>query len=331
MSLYNFIGKITPMFVRKRYKEALKYSMVKSRPTKFIGKIIVWGVLIAVGGALAIQRYYEAPVSVLFFALFLAIQFAIYMWVLLSGNTKANLVEESLPDALQLMSSNIRAGLTTDKALIMAARPEFGPLEEEIRRIGKETMAGKNLTDSLKKTNDHVKSKDLERTIELIVFSLQSGGQLADLLDQTADDIRDQQMLKKEISASVLMYVMFIFIAITIGAPVLFSLSSFLVQMLTENMGMIAEQMPSDFGSAGGSMPISVNESQISPEFIMKYSLASIFASCFFGSMVMGLIMKGEEKEGLKYLIIMAIIAVSLFFLGKTILHKVLGGMLVGG
>jgi hypothetical protein len=297
----------------------------------FIGKAITWGVIIAFAGMLVLQRYEILSPTPTFFIIFLVFEVFIYIWVSLSGNSKGGIVDEALPDALQLMSSNIRAGLTTDKALLMAARPEFGPLEEEIRRIGKETMAGKNLVDSLQKTNEHIKSKDLERTIELIVYSITSGGQLADLLDQTADDIRDQQMLRKEIAASVLMYVIFIFIAITIGAPTLFALSSFLVQMLTENMSMIAEQMPSDFGAAGAALPISINESSIGPEFILTFSLLSLIASCFFGSMVIGLILKGEEKEGLKFLPIMAVVALCIFYIAKYALNSVLGGMLVGG
>lgn len=331
MGLYSFIGRILPDAVRMRYKNILKYSTVKTKPDIFLGKIVVWGIVISLFFPVMISQRLDTPYSVLFFACFIVIEAAVYFWILLSANSKGNIVDEALPDALQLMSSNIRAGLTTDKALIMAARPEFGPLEKEIRRVGKETMAGKSLVESLKKMTQHIQSKDLERTVELIVHSIQSGGQLADLLDQTADDIRDQQMLRKEISASVLMYVMFIFIAIVIGAPVLFALSTFLIQMLTENMNMIAREMPADFTGGGAGLPISINESAIKPEFVTKYSAISIFVSCFFGSMVLGLIMTGEEKAGLRYLPLMLVVSFCLFVIARKILTTTLGDMITGG
>jgi flagellar protein FlaJ len=237
-------------------------------------------------------------------------------------------VDEVLPDALQLMSSNIRAGLTTDKALLMAARPEFGPLEYEIRRIGKETIAGKTLTEALQKMNDRIRSRNLERTVDLIIQSIKSGGKLADLLDQTATDLRDQQIVQKEISASVLMYVFFILIAIGIGAPALFSMSSFLVTLLTKNMEMISKDLPANMADVSRALPISITTVRIKPDFIRTYSLIALTASSFFGSIVVGLIMSGEEKQGLKYFPILLTIAISLFLLGGWVLNKTLGGML---
>jgi len=263
----------------------------------------------------------------MFTVTFLAVQFFIYIWLTLNVSGKAHQVEAALPDALQLMSSNIRAGLTTDKALLMAARPEFGALEEEIRRVGKETMAGRNLTDALSRMTIHIKSSDLSRTIELITNSIKSGGQLADLLDQTADDLRDQQIIQKEIAASVLMYVLFIFIAISLGAPALFAMSTFLVKLLGANMAMIAKEMPKNFDGAGR-MPMKMTGVSVSPAFITQYAYISMTISCIMGGMIMGLILKGEEKEGFKFILIMLPIAWGLFYVASWILAITIGGMM---
>jgi len=325
---YKPLGQLMPKKLRVRVRQELEYSNLNVDPERFLGFALLFGV--GVGFILAtILKHYNIlpftlgfPVSLVVFELF------IYIWLSLSADSKAKFVEEVLPDALQLMSSNIRAGLTTDKALLMAARPEFGPLEYEIRRIGKETMAGKNLTDAIRKMSDNIKSKNLERTVDLIVQSIKSGGKLADLLDQTATDLRDQQIIQKEISASVLMYVIFILIAIGIGAPALFSMSSFLVTLLTRNMEMIAKDLPSDMAGASQALPISITSVRIKPAFIQTYSIISLIASSLFGSMVVGLIMAGEEKQGLKYFPILLILSVGLFLLGGFVLDKTLGGML---
>ena len=76
----------------------------------------------------------------------------------------------------------------------LAARPEFGPFSDEIRRIGRELMTGKSFTSSLAKTNQRIKSEILNKTIDLMIKSVKSGGKLADLLDHVSADIRDQQI-----------------------------------------------------------------------------------------------------------------------------------------
>ena len=317
-----------PKSIRGRYRVMLGYSTLKSNSDAFIGVSVVAAIVLGFIVSVVAGNYYDLPPLIVFVAAFLAVELLIHMWLELNITGKARHVEAVLPDALQLMSSNIRAGLTTDKALILAARPEFGALEEEIRRVGKETMAGRNLIDALSRMTLHIRSTNLERTIELMVHSLKSGGQLADLLDQTADDLRDQQIVQKEISASVLMYVLFIFIAIALGAPVLFAMSSFLVKLLTTNMAMIAKEMPSDFDGMGGA-PISVGTIKEGfSDFIRMYSYISLFVSCLFGSMVMGLILKGEEKEGIKYVPVLLFIALLLFYGASKVLEIFMGGMM---
>lgn len=325
---YGPIGALFPRSIRKKVRTAIGYSYFDMDPEKFLGFAILFGLGIGFVLAFFIDYYDVLSIGVAFVICVALVEFILYIWLVMSADSKARFVDEALPDALQLMSSNIRGGLTTDKALLMSARPEFGPLEEEIKRIGKETMAGKDLADSLEKTTDKIKSKNLQRAMDLIVQSLKSGGQLADLLDQTANDLREQQMIQKEISASVLMYVIFIVIAIALGAPALFAMSSFLVTLLTKNMAMIASDLPTNMADMGGAMPISIREMTITPEFIRTYSLISLSMSSFFGSLIMGLILKGEEKAGLKFFPLILSIALGLFLLARYVLDLTLGSMM---
>jgi flagellar protein FlaJ len=331
MSFIRLLARILPTKVRAGLHDLIGCSSIKSNPDSFIGAVITLGIVIAFALTVGTSSYdLPFPLSmplVTFGAVFVIVVFLFYVWLSLNVSSKAHQVEEALPDALQLMSSNIRAGLTIDKALLLAARPEFGALEEEIRRVGKETMAGRNLTDALSRMTNHIRSDDLTRTIELVINSIRSGGQLADILDQTAEDLRDQQIIRKEISASVLMYVLFIFIAISIGAPALFAMSSFLVDLLSKNMSMIAKEMPKDFDGMGA-MPMKMTGVKISTDFIRTYSILSICISCFFGSMIMGLILKGEEKEGFKYTVPMTVLALALFVIGSLVLKYTIGGMM---
>ncbi|MFH1125813.1 MAG: type II secretion system F family protein, partial [Candidatus Altiarchaeota archaeon] len=324
------VEKLMPKKFIENYRKAVSYSSVEIDPDQFLNLIAMVGGVISIIVAAILNSYLKYNIVLVFIVSLVAYAVATYILLQLSAESKAKFVESVLPDALQLMASNIRAGLTTDKALLLAARPEFGPLREEISKVGRETMAGRNFIDALKKSTLKIRSKDMERTIALIVQSLKSGGQLADLLDQTADDMRDQQIIQKEISASVLMYAMFIGIAITLGAPMLFALSSFLLELLVKNMELISSQMPMSLRTMASSvMPAMAGSGiTIKPEFARTYSVISIIVSTIFGSLVMGLIMKGEEKAGLKYIPPMMVVAICLFYLIHYILTTVLSGMM---
>ncbi|HIE34472.1 MAG TPA: hypothetical protein EYP86_04975 [Candidatus Altiarchaeales archaeon] len=325
MDIYLIIARILPDKLRKDFNQLMMYSNLNMDSDSFLGFIISFGLLFSlifgyVINMLGIMSFFiVAPVT------FITTEAFFYIVVLFSVDSKTRAVEEVLPDALQLMSSNIRAGLTTDKALLLAARPEFGPLADEIRRVGRETMTGRNLAYALMKTTKRIKSESLKRTIDLIVNSIRSGGKLADLLDQTANDLRDQAMIKKEISAGVLMYVIFIFVAIVFGAPLLFAMSSFLVKILTKNMRIISESMPS--GGMQGA-PISMTNINLSQDFINMYAIVSLAVTSVFGSIIIGLILKGDGKAGIKYLPVMLLIGIGLFFLGKFAMESMFGKMI---
>jgi hypothetical protein len=44
--------------------------------------------------------------------------------------------------------------------------------------------------------------------------------------------------------------------------------------------------------------------------------------------MIMGLILKGEEKEGFKYTVPMTVLALALFVIGSLVLKYTIGGMM---
>jgi flagellar protein FlaJ len=325
MLLYTQVVRLLPKKLRQQFSELVNYSNIHSEPEDFLGFIIVFGIIFGCVCAYVVSALELTHPVIGFIGSFIAIEALFYLFVSFSVDSKTRLVEEVLPDALQLMSSNIRAGLTTDKALLLAARPEFGPLSEELRRVGRETMTGRNFAYALSKTTKRIKSESLNRTIDLIVNSMKSGGKLADLLDKTANDLRDQDMVKKEISASVLMYVIFIFVAIAFGAPLLFAMSSFLVKMLTQNMEIISKGMP--VGEMAGA-PISISKSSLKPEFINMFAIISLGVSSTFGSIIIGLILRGDNKSGLKYLPLLLLISIGLFLLGSYAMSTVFGGMM---
>ncbi len=225
-------------------------------------------------------------------------------------------MENAFPDFLQLMASNLRAGMPTDHALLMSARKEFDPLDKEITKLGKELMTGKDIESAIFDMGQRTHSQKIQRTVSLILSGLKSGGNIAVLLEETASNARERYFIQKRAASNVLMYVIFIFAAITIGAPGLFGLSTVLVEVLTNVLSTIPEVQ------ASVNLPFTLSKIDISVSFVIYFSVAFLIAIDFIGAFVLGLVTKGEEKEGVKYIIPILSVSLAIFFSVRTLLLK---------
>ncbi|MHA1743027.1 MAG: type II secretion system F family protein, partial [Candidatus Heimdallarchaeota archaeon] len=212
--------------------------------------------------------------------------------------------------------------LTADKALLFAARPEFGVLEKEIRLAASKAVAGEPIEDALIALSNRIKSRIVNRTFGLIVEGMKKGGEIASLLEQTADDIRDLKLLKKEIAAQVGMYSIFIFIAIAFAAPLLFAFSSYLVGTMSMIGSKLAVEETSQYTAVG---PLKLGVVKISPSFLRVYPLLMLSVSSIFGGLLLGLLREGREKAGIKFIPILMLINTSIFFIVRIILSSAIG------
>src|SRR4030042_1953205 len=115
--------------------------------------------------------------------------------------------------------------MTIDKALLLSSRKEFAPLDEEILLLGKEIITGKEIMQALHDMSLRIKSDKIRKTLELVISGIRSGGNISILLEETAVNMRERNFIEKKSASNVLMYVIFIFFAVAIGAPLLFGLS----------------------------------------------------------------------------------------------------------
>jgi flagellar protein FlaJ len=320
--MYRYLSRFYPTKLRSKYITLLRYSDIKINPDRFIGFVFSFDFLLS----LALSFYTPILLSVspfiLFVGYFVLIQVMVYFFLLLKADAKGKFVEDILPDVLQLMASNLRAGFTTDKALLLAARPEFGPFQNEITQVGKEITMGRDIGKSLIGMTKRIKSERFWKTITLVVTGLRSGGELAALLEQTAKNLRQEMLVDDRIRANVMMYVIFIFIAVCFGAPLLFGLSSFLVQILTESLGTI--DIPSDLPM---NTPLNFTEVSITTEFVVAFAIIFLITSSILGSLILGLIAKGKARDGIKFMPVLILVSLVVFFLTRVVMKGVLGGL----
>lgn len=223
-------------------------------------------------------------------------------------------MENVFPDFISLMASNLRASMTIDRALLLSSRKEFAPLDKEIVQVGKDILTAREITTALQNMAERIGSDEIKKTVQLIISGLRSGGNLSIILEQTANNMRERMFIQKRAASNVLMYVIFIIFAVSIGAPLLFGLSSVLVGVLTG----IFKSLPETGTSAA--LPFSFSEINISMTFIFYFSMTFILAMNIMAALMIGLVSKGQEKEGLKYIIPLTITGVIVYLISRKFL-----------
>jgi|GEM_PF-237115 len=235
-------------------------------------------------------------------------------------------VEEVLPEFLQLTAANMRAGMTIDRAMLFAMRPKFGIFATEIEHIAKATYTGEEFQNALLIFAQKYKSAVLSRSISLIIEGMNAGGEIAGLLTKIAEDIQDVRLLKKDMSASVATYIIFITVASVIAAPVLFALSTQLIGVITSLSGSLgqAASSPSTMGIGISFSQVAIKESDF-----QIFSIAMLTVTCGFAAAIVATIKKGSVKAGITYLPTYVGIAIVLYFILNLFLNGIFGGLVI--
>lgn len=118
----------------------------------------------------------------------------------LAGKRRAKF-DDQLGDTLQLLSGGLRAGHSILRAIDAAANESTSPTSEEMRRIITETSLGRDLQASLNDTADRMCSEDFVWIAQAIQINREVGGNLAEVLDQVNETIRERSEIKGHIKS----------------------------------------------------------------------------------------------------------------------------------
>ena len=260
---------------------------------------------------------------VIFFGIVFLVWLLFYLMIDFKIFNRKTSIEEVLADFLQLTSANIRAGMAIDKALWFSVRPRFGVLAKEIEIVAKETISGKDLEVALMDFTKKYDSPLLKRSISLLIEGLRAGGEVGDLLNRISTNISEARLMRKEMSANVTTYVIFITFATVVAAPVLFALSKQLLSIITNLMTTISRPT----GGAGGFATAFSTIAVKSGDFQI-FAVSMLAITSFFSASIIAIIRRGSVKGGIKYVPTFIIITVTLYYIADFILSRTLGGML---
>jgi len=284
---------------------------------RFLGIAIVGGLLILIASSYSIYFIFKYFVGIaILVGIGGAVIFELLLYMLLEYNIerRKNFVETILPDYLQITAANVRSGISLDKAMVLAARPEFKYFSEDVKLVNKELYAGETLQNALVLLSDRYRSLQLKHTIRMLVEEIQFGGGMTDLLNQIAKDIRNQQMVQKEISGQLFMYTIFIAFAAIVGAPVLYALTTQMMTITDTVWAGILKQNPGGLPTAGVSF-LRPSPPKITIGMYHDFALSAVFLITAFGAFIVSAISTGSIIKGLRYLPIFLVVGLLVFYI----------------
>lgn len=124
----------------------------------------------------------------------------IYLLLCIRINRRQRKLEKQLEGALGLMAASFRSGLGIPQTIELTASETEAPLALELERLSRELSFGISLEEGLRRLTNRVRLEEMDMVATAIVIQRQVGGNLAVLLDNVAETIRERLQFKREVS-----------------------------------------------------------------------------------------------------------------------------------
>lgn len=126
---------------------------------------------------------------------------AVFFWVSSKANKRMAMIEEQLPDAVELMVRSLRVGHPFSNAISIVSKEIQDPLASEFGVIADESAYGRDVGEALKDMAERLDMQDLRFLAVAVTIQQQSGGNLAEILAGLAKVIRARFRLFRRVKA----------------------------------------------------------------------------------------------------------------------------------
>ena len=126
---------------------------------------------------------------------------AVYVWVNGKAKKRMAMLEEQLPDAVELMVRSLRVGHPFSSAIQIVAKEVPDPLGSEMGMIADEAAYGRDVGEALKSLAERMDMQDLRFLAVAVTIQQTSGGNLAEILEGLSKVIRSRFKLFRRVKA----------------------------------------------------------------------------------------------------------------------------------
>ena len=194
--------RLTPGSVAERLAKDLVYAgspvgwdAERVLAMKLLGVGVVAGLAILLSRLAAFSPFR----TIILAGLFAYVGWYLPEWILRSkAGARQRLIQRALPDALDLLSITVEAGLGFDAAVARVARQAGGPLGEELHRVLQEMQIGKSRSDALRDLADRTSIAELKSFVLAMVQADIFGISIAKVLQVQAREMRLKRRQRAE-------------------------------------------------------------------------------------------------------------------------------------
>ncbi len=121
-----------------------------------------------------------------------------YFWLARRVRHRQDAVLKSLPNALDLVTTCVEAGLGLDSAFAKVAERLPGPFGDELARALRETALGRSRRDALREVGERTGVPDVITFVHSIIHAELTGSSIGDVLRVQADQMRTRRRQRVE-------------------------------------------------------------------------------------------------------------------------------------
>ena len=204
-SLSRLVGRFYPANTVRSLSLKLKRAGMETTSTEFFLGVKGFAAIVGAIGVAAIVNLMTADTAMTVLGALGGIVFGFLApdFVLTSRagarNTK---VIDALPDALDLLTISVEAGLGFDAALVKVTEKLKGPLSEEFKRAAGEQRVGKSRQEALRGISERIEVKELQAFISAIIQADQLGVSMSKVLRIQSEQLRTERRQRAEEKAA---------------------------------------------------------------------------------------------------------------------------------
>jgi tight adherence protein B len=169
--------------------------------------------------------------------------FAPGWWLKNRKDTRANKLEQQLPEALTFIANSLKAGFGLLQALSMAADQLEHPIASEFAQTVHETNVGSSMEEAFIQLGERCVSYDVDMVVTAILIQRTAGGNLAEILENVSETMRERVRIKGEINTLTaqqkLTGIVIALLPVGVGAMFMVVSPEYITVLFTETMGQV--------------------------------------------------------------------------------------------
>jgi tight adherence protein B len=193
----DYTARLADFLERFEFSKSLEMLLLRADSSMNVGGVVLLSAGVALGCGLLCFAF--TRVLVITGVATLAGAMIPCVWLRMKRDRRLQKFIASLPDAIDLMARSLRAGHSMNSSIELIAEQSPKPLASEFEQVYKQQRLGLQFRDALLQMGVRIPSRDLQFLITAILVQKETGGDLTEILDRTAQVIRERVRIHGEV------------------------------------------------------------------------------------------------------------------------------------